>query len=80
MNGFIGGKMSNKLKTVTIDIIDNLVLEKIPVSEFVVKDDGIHYIEYKNIDNNGKVIGTIGKLVLPKETFISAYNAWIKNS
>ena len=71
--------MRNKLKTATIDMSDNLILERIPVSEFVVEDDGIHYIEYKDINQHGKVVNTIGKLILPKETFIAAYNAWIKN-
>ena len=48
-------------------------------SRYTANEDGIHK-EWDELDQNGEVIHTIGRMVLPKEVFVSAYNAYIKGN
>lgn len=47
------------------------------VSRYVANENGIQE-EWDELDQDGEVISTIGRMVLPKEIFITAYNAYIK--
>lgn len=42
-----------------------------------VKEDGI-YEEWDEMDQHGEKLQSIGRLVMPKQLFIEAYNAYIK--
>lgn len=46
--------------------------------EVVVREKGICQI-WDELDQYGEVIRSIEKLILPKEVFIAAYNAYIKD-
>ena len=45
----------------------------------VAKEDGIHF-EYDEMDKNGNITNSFTELVLPKEVFMAAYNAYVKNA
>lgn len=47
-------------------------------SRYIVREDGIME-EWDELDQNGEVINTIGKMVLSKKLFVTAYNAYIKD-
>lgn len=47
-------------------------------SRYIVREDGIME-EWDELNQNGEVMNTIGKIVMPKELFVAAYNAYIKN-
>lgn len=47
-------------------------------SRYIVREDGIME-EWDELDQNGEVINTIGKMVLSKKLFVMAYNAYIKD-
>lgn len=47
-------------------------------SRYVVKEDGI-YEEWDELDQYGEKLQSIGRLAMPKQLFIEAYNAYIKD-
>lgn len=49
------------------------------VSRYVATENGIKE-EWDELDQNGEVICSIGRLVMPKELFVTAYNAYIKDA
>lgn len=68
---------TNQKYTVKIDNSIRYVAGK-SKSRYFAREDGIME-EWDELDQNGEVINTIGKMVLPKELFVVAYNAYIKN-
>lgn len=46
-------------------------------SRYTVKEDGI-YEDWDEMDQHGEKLQSIGRLVMPKQLFIVAYNAYIK--
>lgn len=47
-------------------------------SRYVVQEDGI-YEEWDELDQHGEKLQSISRLVMPKQLFVEAYNAYIKN-
>ena len=47
------------------------------ISRYVATEEGVME-EYDELDQYGNVLNGITKLLLPKEVFITAYNAYIK--
>ena len=45
--------------------------------EYVAKEDGI-YEEWDDLDQFGEPMYRLAKMVLPKDAFITAYNAYIE--
>lgn len=45
-------------------------------SRYVVEEDGI-YEEWDELDQHGEKLQSIGRLVMPRQLFIEAYNAYI---
>ena len=46
--------------------------------KYVAKKDGV-YKEWDDVDQFGEPMFRLAKMVLPKEAFIAAYNAYIKD-
>ena len=47
-------------------------------SRYVANEDGVQE-EWDELDQDGEVINTIGRIVLPKEVFVAAYEKYIKD-
>lgn len=47
-------------------------------SRYVANENGIQE-EWDELDQDGGVISTIDRMILPKEVFVAAYNAYIKD-
>ena len=45
--------------------------------EYIAKEDGI-YEEWDDLDQNGEPMFRLTEMVMPKEMFMAAYNAYIK--
>ena len=48
------------------------------VSRYVASENGIQE-EWDELDQDGELISTIGRMVLPKEVFVAAYKKYIKD-
>lgn len=47
-------------------------------SRYVVQEDGI-YEEWDELDQHGEKLQSISRLIMQKQLFVEAYNAYIKN-
>ena len=68
---------------ITLPYYGNSIKAKYPSgiseSRYFANESGIQE-EYDYLDENGEVMFTNGRMILPKEAFIAAYNAYIKDS